>query len=55
MIITRLNYNFYTPGSYLVISKQHLVQIRIVEYYVLYDSGKVSLEHLLLSWYPFQT
>ena len=26
--------------------------LRILVYLVIYDSGKVSLEHLLLSWYP---
>ena len=28
--------------------------LRILVYLVIYDSGKVSLEHLLLSWYPSQ-
>ena len=28
--------------------------LRILAYLVMYDSGKVSLEHLLLSWYPSQ-
>ena len=27
-------------------------ELRILVYLVLYDSGQVSLEHLLLSWYP---
>ena len=26
--------------------------LRILVYLVIYDSGQVSLEHLLLSWYP---
>ena len=30
------------------------VYLRILVYLVIYDSGKVSLEHLLLSWYPSQ-
>jgi len=49
----------------LVIVKHHLVQIgridgpteyflRILVYLVIYDSGKVSLEHLLLSRHPSQ-
>ena len=28
------------------------VYLRILVYMVIYDSGWVSLEHLLLSWYP---
>jgi len=30
------------------------VNLRIQVYLVTYDSGMVSLEHLLLSWYPSQ-
>ena len=29
--------------------------LRILVYLVIYDSGQVSLEHLLLSWYPPQS
>jgi hypothetical protein len=28
--------------------------LRILVYWVIYDSGQVSLEHLLLSWYSSQ-
>ena len=30
-------------------------RLRILVYLVIYESGKVSLQHLLLSWYPSQT
>jgi hypothetical protein len=32
-----------------------LLNLRILVNLVMYDSGKVSLEHLLLSWYPSQS
>ena len=28
--------------------------LRILVYSVIYDSGYISLENLLLSWYPYQ-
>ena len=40
------NDNYYTFGAYY---------LRILVYLVIYDSGKVSLEHFLLSRYPSQS
>ena len=33
---------------------QTLDYLRILSYVLMYDPGQVSLEHLLLSWYPSQ-
>jgi len=48
-----------SPGSearssplFLVRGSRPLIYLRILVYLVIYDSGEVSLEHLLLSWYP---
>jgi len=29
--------------------------LRVLVYLVIYDPGQVSLEHLLLSWYPWES
>jgi len=41
------------PGrESLLLRSGFRVHLRILVYLVIYDSGYVSLEHLLLSWYP---
>ena len=35
------------------IGQSHVETLRILVYLVIYDSGKVSIEYLLLSWYSY--
>ena len=41
-------------NSHLVTTTTVRVYLRILVYLVIYDSAEVSLEHLLVSWYPSQ-
>ena len=40
------------PEKYSRAESSHTGVIFMIVYLLTYDSGKVSLEHVLLSWYP---